>query len=149
MRIVAQRVSHASVEVEGKVVGEVGHGLVLLVCAIKGDTKDDADYLAEKVAGLRVFSDAAGKFNLSILDTAGSALAISQFTLAADCKKGRRPSFDLAAPSEEARILFHQFVEGLRAKGVPVATGIFQATMSVRLTNEGPVTLLLDSRKGS
>lgn len=149
MRAVLQRVSRASVAVDGAIVGEIGPGLLVLLGVGKGDTEQDAEALARKVVELRVFQDEAGKMNLSLKDTGGGLLAVSQFTLYGDTRKGRRPSFDLAAPPEEARRLYERFVEAVRAQGVEVATGVFQAMMSVSLVNEGPVTFLVESRDPS
>ncbi|NLV42392.1 MAG: D-tyrosyl-tRNA(Tyr) deacylase [Candidatus Hydrogenedentes bacterium] len=148
MRAVVQRVSEASVEVDGAVVGATGPGFLVLLGVEEGDTSADADYLAEKIAGLRVFNDADGKMNLSLGDTGGGVLLISQFTLHGDCRRGKRPSFITAARPETAVPLYERTAERLRARGVPVATGVFGAHMAVRLVNDGPVTLLLDSRKG-
>lgn len=145
MKVVLQRVSHASVTVDGERVSEIGPGLLLLVGVAEGDTEDAADWLARKVAGLRVFADAAGKMNLSVTDAGGSALAVSQFTLIGDARKGNRPSFARAAPPEEAEPLFDYFCEQLRASGVAeVRKGSFGAMMDVELLNDGPVTLLLE-----
>jgi len=145
MRAVVQRVSRAAVKVDGQVRGEIGRGLVVLVGVARDDTAEAADSLAEKIAGLRVFNDREGKMNLSLADVGGAALAVSQFTLHGDCRKGRRPSFDRAAPAEQARALYERFVEKLRALGVRVETGVFQAMMEVELVNDGPVTLLVSS----
>ncbi|MFQ5817896.1 MAG: D-aminoacyl-tRNA deacylase [Terriglobia bacterium] len=145
MRAVVQRVSEARVRVEGQVQGEIARGLFVLLGVAREDSPEAADYLAEKVAGLRVFDDAAGKMNLALGEVGGAVLAVSQFTLYGDCRKGRRPSFDRAAPAESARALYERFVEGLRARGVRVATGVFQARMAAELVNDGPVTLLLAS----
>lgn len=147
MRAVIQRVASARVEVDGKSVGEIGRGLLILLGVEQGDSADDARYLAEKSAQLRIFEDAAGKMNLSLEDVGGQILAVSQFTLLADCRKGRRPGFSRAALPEPADTLYQQFVALLRERGLTVATGIFQAEMQVHLVNDGPVTLLLDSRK--
>lgn len=147
MRAVIQRVASARVEVDGKSVGGIGRGLLILLGVEQGDGADDARYLAEKSAQLRIFEDAAGKMNLSLADVGGQALVVSQFTLLADCRKGRRPGFSRAALPEPADILYQQFVALLRERGLTVATGIFQAEMQVHLVNDGPVTLLLDSRK--
>jgi D-tyrosyl-tRNA(Tyr) deacylase len=149
MRAVIQRVSSASVTVDGTTVGKIGPGLLVLLGVAKGDTEQDAAMLARKIAELRVFQDDAGKMNLSVKDTGGALLVVSQFTLYGDTRKGRRPSFDLAAPPEEARRLYEKFVEAARAEGVPVETGVFQAMMSVSLVNEGPVTFLVESRDPS
>ena len=145
MRIVLQRVSEASVTVEGEVVSEIGSGLLLLVGVAAGDGEAQADWLAEKVAGLRIFSDEEGKMNLSVRDVGGEVLAVSQFTLLADTRKGKRPSFVRAAPPEEAEPLFDHFCERLRASGVgTVETGSFGAMMEVALVNDGPVTIVLE-----
>ncbi len=145
MRVVVQRVTQAKVEVDGAVTGEIGAGLLVLLGVAKSDTAADAEFLAEKVAGLRVFSDEEGKMNRSVLEAGGAALAVSQFTLYGDCRKGRRPSFDLAAPAQQARALYEHFVAALRRAGVRVETGIFQAHMAVSLVNDGPVTLIVES----
>jgi D-aminoacyl-tRNA deacylase len=145
MRAVVQRVTSASVTVDGQITGEIGTGLLVLLGAGEGDSESDAELLARKVAELRIFSDSAGKFNLSLLDVAGAALVVSQFTLYADLRKGRRPSFTDAAPPDVASALVEQFCEALRSHGVPVHTGIFGAHMDVRLLNDGPVTIILDT----
>ncbi len=145
MRAVVQRVSRARVIVDGKVTGEIGPGLVVLVAVGRGDTPETASVIAEKVAHLRIFDDHAGKMNRSLLDTRGAALAVSQFTLYGDVRRGRRPGFEQAAPPELANTLYEEFVRALRALGIRVETGVFQARMAVELTNEGPVTILLDS----
>jgi D-tyrosyl-tRNA(Tyr) deacylase len=147
MRAVIQRVSHASVTVDGRVVGEVGLGFLVLLGVGHGDGEADAAYLAEKIAGLRVFGDAEGKMNLALGDVGGGALVVSQFTLYGDTRRGRRPSFTDAAPPDEADRLYRVFCDLLAARGIPVARGVFQAHMRVALLNDGPVTLLLDSRK--
>lgn len=144
MRAVIQRVSRASVSVDGEVKGAIGPGLLVLLGVGRHDTEQDAEALAHKIIGLRVFQDDAGKMNLSLLDTGGSLLVVSQFTLYGDTRKGRRPSFDLAAPPELARRLYEHFVEAARRRGVHVETGVFQAMMSVSLVNEGPVTFLVE-----
>ncbi|HEX2183599.1 MAG TPA: D-aminoacyl-tRNA deacylase [Rubrobacteraceae bacterium] len=145
MRIVLQRVSEASVTVGGEAVSEVGHGLLLLVGVAAGDGEAQADWLAEKVAGLRIFNDEEGKMNLSVRDVGGAVLAVSQFTLLADTRKGKRPSFVHAAPPEEAEPLFDYFCKRLRASGVgTVETGTFGAMMEVALVNDGPVTIVLE-----
>lgn len=146
MRAVLQRVSQASVTVDGAITGQIGHGLLALVGVAAGDTADDARQLAKKTAELRIFSDAEGRFNLSVQDVAGSVLVVSQFTLLADARKGRRPSFVAAAPPDLARPLVDHVVELLRAQGLTVATGRFGAHMEVALVNDGPVTILLDTR---
>lgn len=145
MRAVIQRVSQARVKVEGSVLGEIGPGLLALLGVAKPDTAAAAEFLAEKILNLRVFPDEAGKMNRSLLDTGGALLVVSQFTLYGDCRKGRRPSFDAAAPAEQARALYEHFVEAARRSGVRVETGVFQAHMDVSLVNDGPVTLLVES----
>ena len=147
MRAVVQRVSHARVVVEGRVVGEIAAGLVVLVGVGRGDMVESAAYLAEKVARLRIFDDDEGKMNRSLIETGGAALVISQFTLYGDARGQRRPSFVKAAPPEEGKRLYEEFVRALSALGVHVETGVFQARMQVELANEGPVTILLDSEK--
>jgi len=147
MRAVVQRVSRAKVMVGDTVTGEIGRGLTVLVGVQVGDTPEDAAYLADKIAGLRIFEDAAGKMNLSAHEVGGVVLAVSQFTLLGDCRKGRRPSFTDAAPPEAAEPLFAEFVERMRAAGLPVATGVFRERMQVEIHNDGPVTLILDSRR--
>jgi len=144
MRAVVQRVSQASVSVEGEVVGAIGRGVVVLVGVTHGDTGAQAEWLARKVAGLRIFEDSAGKMNAGLLDVDGAALAISQFTLYADARKGRRPSFTNAAPPEVAEPLVAHFAQALRDHGVPVETGVFGAHMMVEIHNDGPVTILLE-----
>jgi D-aminoacyl-tRNA deacylase len=145
MRLVVQRVRRACVEVDGTVVGEIGPGLLVLVGVAKGDRAADAEFLAAKVAQLRIFSDDEGKMNRSVIDAGGSVLAVSQFTLYGDCRKGRRPSFDGAAAPDEAKSLYEHFVEAVRQTGVRTETGVFQAHMQVSLLNDGPVTLLVES----
>ena len=145
MRAVIQRVSEARVTVAGSVLGEIGPGLLALLGVAKPDTTADAEFLAEKILNLRVFPDEAGKMNRSLLDVTGALLVISQFTLYGDGRKGRRPSFDDAAPAEQARPLYEHFVEVARRSGVRVETGVFQAHMEVSLVNDGPVTLLVES----
>jgi D-aminoacyl-tRNA deacylase len=147
MRAVVQRVSRARVMVEGRVAGEIGAGLMILFGVGKEDTAAVAAALADKVANLRIFEDEQGKMNRSLLETKGNALVVSQFTLYGDARGQRRPSFISAAPPEKAKQLYEEFNTALRALGVNVATGIFQAMMSVELVNEGPVTILLDSDK--
>jgi D-tyrosyl-tRNA(Tyr) deacylase len=147
MRAVVQRVSRAQVTVDGEITGEIGPGLLVLVGVGRDDTKTDAVYLAEKIAGLRVFEDQAGKMNLGVHEIGGSVLAVSQFTLYGDVRRGKRPSFDAAAAPETARALYEFFVERIRTEGLRCETGRFQATMKVELVNEGPVTILLDSVK--
>ena len=147
VRAVVQRVSRAQVSVQEQVVGKIGHGLVVLLGVDVRDTEADALYLADKITGLRVFTDSEEKMNLSLSDVGGSILAISQFTLHGDCRRGRRPSYSDAARPELAIPLYERFVALLREKGLSVATGEFGAMMQVELVNDGPVTLLLDSHK--
>jgi D-tyrosyl-tRNA(Tyr) deacylase len=146
MRLVIQRVSEARVEVEGSCCGSIGAGLLVLVAVAKTDTPSDADYLAEKLLGLRIFPDDAGKMNRGVIEAGGSLLVVSNFTLYGDCTKGRRPGFDQAATPEEARSLYEYFVGKLRSREIRVETGIFQASMAVHLVNDGPVTLICESR---
>jgi D-tyrosyl-tRNA(Tyr) deacylase len=147
VRAVIQRVSRAKVTVGGEVVGEIGPGLLVLLGVGSGDTRADADYLAEKTIGLRIFEDRDGKMNLSLADTGGALLVVSQFTLYGDVRRGKRPSFDAAAPPQLAKELYEYFVEKIRAVGLRCETGRFQEMMQVELVNEGPVTILLDSSK--
>ncbi len=147
VRAVVQRVTEASVRVAGETVGSIGRGLVVLLGVAVGDTEAEADSLAEKVLNLRVFPDDAGQMNRSVLDVSGGLLVVSQFTLLGDARRGRRPSYIEAAPPDEADRLYQYFVSRLRPSGLPVATGVFRAMMDVALVNEGPVTILLDSRK--
>ena len=147
MRAVVQRVSRAKVTVNEWVAGEIGLGLLVLLAVGREDTEDDVSYLAEKITGLRIFEDADGKMNLNVMDVGGSALAVSQFTLYGDVRRGKRPSFDAAAAPDVARRLYELFVERIRAAGLRCETGRFQEMMQVELVNEGPVTILLDSRK--
>ncbi len=147
MRIVLQRVTRASVTVDGRVAGEIGPGLVVLVAVGREDSSATAVSMAEKIVNLRIFNDEQGKMNRSLLDTGVAILAVSQFTLYADARGGRRPSFVLAAPPELGKALYEEFIAALRALGVRVETGVFQAHMSVDLVNDGPVTILLDSSK--
>jgi D-tyrosyl-tRNA(Tyr) deacylase len=148
MRAVVQRVRRASVTVAGAVVGEIGPGLLVFVGVANEDGPPDVEYVASKVRDLRVFSDEAGRMNLSVVETGGAVLVVSQFTLQADCRKGRRPSLDLAAPPALAEALYSEVVARLRDGGLRVETGVFQAHMDVELLNDGPVTILLDSRRG-
>ena len=148
MRAVVQRVSRAQVTVNGEITGAIGLGLLVLLGIGRDDTEADATYLAEKIAGLRVFEDDQGKMNRSVQEVGGSVLAVSQFTLYGDVRRGKRPSFDAAAPPEKARQLYEFFVEQIRASGLRCETGRFQEMMQVELVNEGPVTILLDSGKG-
>jgi len=147
VRAVVQRVSSSRVITEGRVSGEIGSGLLVLLGVGRDDTEEDARYIIEKVSGLRVFEDKDGKMNLSILDVKGSLLVVPQFTLFGDARRGKRPSFDSAAPPEKAIRLYESCLSGLREKGISVATGIFQSSMKVELVNDGPVTILLDSKK--
>jgi D-tyrosyl-tRNA(Tyr) deacylase len=146
MKIVLQRVKQAVVEVEGRVVGRIGCGVCLLIGVERGDTEEDADLLAGKIAELRIFPDAVGKMNLPLAAVNGEALAISQFTLAGSTKKGRRPSFDGAEEPRRAEALFNHLVKGIRQRGIRVETGVFQADMLVHIDNEGPVTFILEAR---
>ena len=147
VRAVVQRVSEASVRVSGEVSGRIGPGLLVLLGVGVGDGEQDADYLADKVLNLRVFADEAGQMNRSLLDVRGGVLVVSQFTLHGDARRGRRPSYTDAAAPDEASRLYEHFVERLRPSGLEVATGVFRATMDVALVNQGPVTILLDSRR--
>ena len=147
MRAVIQRVSRADVVVEERTVAEIGRGIVLLVGVEKGDTEVDADYIAKKTSSLRIFEDEAGKMNLSVKDIAGEVLCVSQFTLLADARKGRRPSFDGAESPERAEALYKEVAERIRKEGIVVKEGVFGGYMKVSLTNDGPVTILLDSKK--
>ena len=145
MRALLQRVHHASVVVDGKTIGENGPGLLILICAMQGDAEVEADQLAAKIAKLRIFKDDAGKMNLSLKDSGGSALIVSQFTLAADTSRGNRPGFSPAANPEDGRRLYDYFVQAVQALGIETATGEFGADMDVSLTNAGPVTIWLDT----
>lgn len=147
MRAVVQRVSHCRVTVDGNTVGEIGAGLLVLLGIGKADTEPAADYLVEKIIGLRIFEDVEGKMNLSVRDSGGGVLVVSQFTLHGDVRRGKRPSFDAAARPEEAKRLYEYFVAKVRAAGLRCETGQFQAMMEVELVNSGPVTILLDSEK--
>ena len=147
MRAVVQGVARCRVMVEGKTVGEIGHGLLVLLGVATTDNEAAADYLVEKILGLRIFEDEAGKMNLSVQDKRGEVLVVSQFTLYGDVRRGKRPSFDAAAPPQQARRLYEYFVEKVRAAGLRCETGVFQAMMDVELVNSGPVTILLDSEK--
>jgi D-tyrosyl-tRNA(Tyr) deacylase len=146
MRLVIQRVREARVEVEGGATASIAKGLVALVAVAKTDTQADADYLVDKLLGLRIFPDDAGKMNRSVVEVGGSLLVVSNFTLYGDCRKGRRPDFDLAAAPEQARGLYDYFVAKLKGREVSVETGVFQASMAVSLVNDGPVTLVCDSK---
>jgi D-tyrosyl-tRNA(Tyr) deacylase len=147
VRAVVQRVSEASVRVDGETSGRIGLGLAVLLGVGVGDGEQDADYLADKILNLRVFADEAGQMNRSLLDVRGGVLVVSQFTLHGDARRGRRPSYTDAAAPDEARRLYEYFVERLRPSGLEVATGVFRAAMDVALVNQGPVTILLDSRR--
>jgi D-tyrosyl-tRNA(Tyr) deacylase len=146
MRAVVQRVSEARVAIDGEVVGEIGHGLLVLLGITHGDTPEQAEWLADKIVGLRIFEDNGGKMNRDVIEAGGGILVVSQFTLYGDCRKGRRPSFIEAAPPALAVPLYAAFVDGIRARGVRTATGRFGAMMRVELVNEGPVTLIVDSK---
>ena len=147
MKACVQRVSRAKVTIAGEVCAEIGKGMLVLLGVAAGDDESDARQLADKIAGLRVFEDSQEKMNLSLRDVDGAMLVVSQFTLLGDCRKGRRPSFDSAAALETAEILYEKFVAFVRTQGLPVATGRFREHMEVELTNDGPVTLLLDTRQ--
>jgi len=147
MKALIQRVSYASVTVDNRLVASIGLGMLILLGIEKGDSDQDAAFLATKCANLRIFEDARGKMNHSVMDVHGDILVVSQFTLCADCMRGSRPSFDNAERSEQAQILYNQFVTMLEEKGLRVASGVFGAFMQISLTNEGPVTLILESRR--
>lgn len=147
MRAVVQRVSRAQVTVGSQDAGEIGRGLLVLLGIAQDDTETDANYLADKIIGLRVFEDAGGKMNCAVQEVAGSVLVVSQFTLYGDVRRGKRPSFDAAAPPERARILYEYFIERIHSAGIRCETGRFQEMMQVELVNDGPVTILLDSSK--
>lgn len=149
MRAVIQRVSRARVVIEGREHSSINAGLMILLGVEKGDTPQDAATLARKIAELRIFEDESGKMNLSIREACGEILAVSQFTLLGDCRKGRRPSFDDAAAPDEARKLYENFVQEIKSAGLTAATGVFQAMMDVELVNQGPVTFILDTRRKS
>lgn len=149
MKAVVQRVLSASVEVEREVIGRINQGLLVLLGAAKGDGAEDVQYMGEKIPTLRIFSDSAGKMNRSLREVGGAILVVSQFTLLGDTDKGRRPGFDQAASSEDARALYQRVVDNLKAQGLEVQTGLFGASMVVSLQNDGPVTFILDSRKRS
>lgn len=146
MRLVLQRVKSARVDVAGETVGSIGAGLVILLGVTHADRQEDAEYLAEKVIQLRIFPDETRRMNRSLLEADGALLVVSQFTLYGDCRKGRRPSFDQAAPPELARALYERFIQRLKSSNVTVATGVFQAEMEIHLINDGPVTFILDSK---
>jgi D-tyrosyl-tRNA(Tyr) deacylase len=147
MRVVVQRVTKARVTVDGELVGSCGQGLVALIGFGQGDTQADVRYIVDKLVNLRIFPDASAKMNLSVKEVAGSMLAVSQFTLYGDCRQGRRPGFSTAAPPEKAIELYNKFIDLCQAQGVPVETGCFQTNMLVEIHNDGPVTLLIDSKK--
>lgn len=149
MKAVIQRVRRASVEIEGRNAGQIGRGLLVLLGVAQDDDQTDVEFLAEKLPTLRIFPDEAGKMNKSLEDIGGAGLIISQFTLLADTDRGRRPSFERAAPPEHARSLYQLLIDRMRARGVHIESGIFGASMVVSLENEGPVTLVLDSRRGN
>ena len=146
MRMVIQRVTEASVTVDGAIIGSIGKGIAVLLGVAKGDTEQDADFLANKLVNVRIFEDDAGKMNLSVQEIGGEILVVSQFTLLGDCRKGRRPGFSDAAPPDEADRLYQYFVEQVRRLGVRVATGQFQAMMLVKISNDGPVTFVIESK---
>ena len=147
MRAVIQRVSRARVVIDGQEHSKIDSGILVLLGVEKEDSEQDAQMLARRIVELRIFEDEAGKMNRSVVETGGQILAVSQFTLLGDCRRGRRPSFDPAAPPDVAKTLYEHFVKQIEVLGVPVATGVFQAMMDVELTNQGPVTFILDSRK--
>ena len=147
MRAVIQRVTHASVKVDGVVTGQIKKGLLVFLAVCDDDTNKDLEYMADKVAGLRIFEDGDGKMNLSVSDIGGEILAVSQFTLYGDCRKGKRPSFVSAGEPNYANSMYEEFIKNLKEKGLPVAKGVFGADMKVELLNDGPVTILLDSKK--
>ena len=147
MRAVVQRVTEAKVEIEGRVTSQIGRGLLVLLGVAKSDTRSDAEYMVDKVAGLRIFPDEAGKMNRDVKAAGGSLLVVSQFTLFGDVRRGRRPGFENAAGPEEARVLYEYFVAALRRLDVPVETGVFRALMAIHLVNDGPVTIIIDSNK--
>ena len=149
MRAIIQRVSRARVTVDGQVTGEIARGLLVLLGVATGDTEAAADYLADKICGLRVFEDSAGKMNLAVGEVGGAILAVSQFTLFGDVRRGKRPSFDSAARPDEARRLYEYFVERIRAAGLRCETGRFQEMMDVELVNDGPVTFIVEARAGA
>jgi D-tyrosyl-tRNA(Tyr) deacylase len=146
MRAILQRVSEAQVQIDGATIGEIGHGLLVLLGVTKSDTAEQARWLADKIVSLRIFNDADGKMNLDLAEVGGAILVVSQFTLYGDCSKGRRPSFIDAAPPETAIPLYEEFINAVKAHGIPTATGRFGAMMQVSLINDGPVTLILDSK---
>lgn len=147
MRAVIQRVSQASVEVDGRAVGEIGSGLLVLLGVAEEDSSEDLNYLSERIPQLRIFNDAEGKMNLSLLETGGQILVVSQFTLYANTRKGRRPSYVRAAKPDKAQAMYEDFIKRLQQQGIQVATGVFGARMIVKIFNDGPVTLILDSEE--
>ena len=147
MKIVLQRVKSARVDIAGETVGSIGVGLLILLGVTHADTLDDVEYLANKAVQLRIFPDEEGRMNRSLVEAGGALLVVSQFTLYGDCRKGRRPSFDHAAPPEQARALYEEFIRRLKLSNIPVETGVFQAEMEVHLINDGPVTFVLDSKR--
>jgi D-aminoacyl-tRNA deacylase len=147
MRIVLQRVKSARVDVAGETVGAIGVGLAILLGVTQTDKKEDAEYLADKVVNLRIFPDETGRMNRGLVESGGSLLVVSQFTLYGDCRKGRRPSFDHAAPPEQARALYDYFIQHLKSSNIAVETGVFQAEMEIHLINDGPVTFIIDSKR--
>jgi D-aminoacyl-tRNA deacylase len=147
MKALLQRVSSAKVEVNGEIVGKIGKGLLVFLCAVKGDTEKDLDYVVKKVSQIRIFEDDQGRMNLSAADVKGSVLVVSQFTLAASTRKGNRPSFDNAEAPDQAKTMYEDFVQRMRDTGLPVQTGLFAAMMDVTLVNDGPVTIWIDSRE--
>lgn len=147
MRAVVQRVKKASVSVDDKIISQIGHGLLVLIGIGKNDSLEDIDWMIEKISGLRIFEDEQGKMNLSVKDTSGEIIVVSQFTLFGDCRKGKRPSFSEAGPPEEAKQVYEKLIQRFSQKGIMVGTGVFQAEMDIELVNWGPVTLLLDSKK--
>jgi len=147
MKALLQRVSSAKATVDGQMTGEIGRGLLVFLCAVRGDTEQDLDYLLRKIPALRIFEDEQGKMNLSVMDVKGEVLVVSQFTLAATTRKGNRPSFENAEAPEQAKAMYDLFVQRLRDRGITVQTGAFAAMMDVSLVNDGPVTIMLDSRE--
>ncbi len=147
MRVVLQRVGYARLYIDGKLHAQIGRGLFVLACVCEDDTEKDLEYVARKIANMRIFADSNGKFNLSLLDVDGEALVVSQFTLAADTKKGNRPSYFYAKNPEEAKPMFERFLDELQSQGVPVKSGVFGAMMDIELKNTGPVTIYLDSKE--